>query len=418
MSGQGEIVVTGLGVASPIGIGADAFWRSLVAGTSGVALSTALESPLLPRWLAAEVRDFDPLAFVTPRKSLKVMARDSQLALAAARLAREHAAATGETFDPDRLATVFGADTINPVLEDSAQTYGPCVSGGEFHFERWTTDGMPRTYPLNMLKLLPNMLTCHVSIAQDARGPNNTIYQGDVSGLLALAEAASVVERGMADAVLTGGASSRMRPLDWDRSELVFELSRRIDDPGAASRPFDADRDGQVRAEGSACLLIENRRHALARGATVLARLAGWGSSCDLPGEQLGRGLERAIGFALARAGLKPSDVGHVNAHGLSTVADDQIEARALNAVLPGVPLTAPKSYFGNLGAAAGAIETMVSVLALANNLVPPTLNHRRTDPACPVTVLREPLAGTKPVAVVVNRAIGGQAAALVLTAA
>src|SRR3569623_1569608 len=261
------------------------------------------------------------------------------------------------------------------------------------------------------------MLTCHVSIAQDARGPCNTIYQAEVSGLLAIAEGASLIERGMADVALVGGASARTQPLDWLRQKLSLELSHRFDDPASACRPFDLSRDGQVPGEGSGCLVLEERKTAQARGARAWARLLGWGSACDQPRQAGERGLVRAIRAARERAGVGPADLGHVNAHGLGTRADDRREARDLVRIAPDLPILAPKSYFGNLFAASGAVETIASVLALAHNTVPATLNYRQRDPDCPVRVLREPLSGAKPLALVVNFTSSGQAAAVVLGA-
>ena len=190
-----EIVITGIGVASPLGIGRQTFWSALMAGTSGVGELTAFDPGELPVRLAAEVRGFDPQAFVKPRKSLKVMARDTQLGMTAAGLAREDSRLAPSAIDPDRFGVVFAADTINPTLSESADPYRPCIQDGQFHMEQWGTRGYGASYPLGMLKLLPNMIACHVSISQDARNHNNTLYMGEVSGLLAIGEAASVIQR-------------------------------------------------------------------------------------------------------------------------------------------------------------------------------------------------------------------------------
>jgi 3-oxoacyl-[acyl-carrier-protein] synthase II len=414
-----EIVITGVGVVSPLGIGRQAFWSALMAGTSGVGELTSFDGSALPVRLAAEVRDFNPQAFVKPRKSLKVMARDTQLGMTAAGLAREDAGLTVPSVDPDRFGVVFAADTINPTLGESADPYRPCIQEGQFHMDRWGTRGFDASFPLGMLKLLPNIIACHVSIGHDARNHNNTLYMNEVSGIQAIGEAASVIQRGAAEVMLAGGSSSRMQPLDWARACLLLELSHRHDAPGAASRPFDAHRDGQVRGEGAATLVLEERKHAVRRGATVLASVLGWGSSSEPRGAaaaNVGSGLQRAIAMALRSAGIDPSEVGHVNAHGLSTIDSDRIEAQVLGGLLPATPVTAPKSYFGNLYAASGVIETAVSVLAIASGQVPATLNYEFPDPQCPLNVIRgEPLSGTSPVALVINRNITGQAAALVL---
>jgi 3-oxoacyl-[acyl-carrier-protein] synthase II len=197
-------------------------------------------------------------------------------------------------------------------------------------------------------------------------------------------------------------------------------MSRRSSEPEAACRPFDADRDGMVLGEGSAAFVLESRRAAEARGATPIARLvacAGTFAPQQCPAGLAGA-IRRAIADALEAAHLKPADVGHINAHGMSTTEDDQIEAQAIRDVLGDVPVTAPKSYFGNLGAGGGAVEMMASVLALKHGLVPPTLNYERPDPACPVRVIHgEPMPANRPVAMLLNHSLAGQAVAAILAA-
>ncbi|HEX3659384.1 MAG TPA: beta-ketoacyl-[acyl-carrier-protein] synthase family protein [Pirellulales bacterium] len=413
-----EIVITGIGVVSPLGIGLDPFWDALRTGRSGVGLIAGLDASSLPVKLAAEIRDFDPMQFVKPRKSLKVMARDTQLGMTVAAMAREHARLGPGAVDPDRFGVVFSADTLNPSPDDSIEAYVPSIVDHEFHMENWGTLGLANSFPLGMLKLLPNMIACHISIAQDARAHNNTLYTGEVSSLLALSEAAQVIARGAADVMLAGGSSSRMQPMDWVRSCLMHELSHRSDEPERASRPFDLNRDGQVRGEGAAALVLEERRHAERRGVPILGRLLGFASSCD-PRPTVapaGTGLERAIVAALHQSGFEPRSLGHINAHAPSTRAEDRIEAQVLARVCPEVPVTALKSYFGNLYSAGGVVETAGSIMALNAGLVPATLNYEQPDPECPVSVIaREPLAGSAALVLKVSRTAAGQAAALVL---
>ncbi|MFH1921614.1 MAG: beta-ketoacyl-[acyl-carrier-protein] synthase family protein [Planctomycetota bacterium] len=413
-----EVVITGLGVACPIGIGKQRVRDSLLAGRSGVGPIRLFDPAGLPVEIAAEVDDFDPKAHVRPRKNLKVMARDAQLGVTAASLACQDAELTSGAVDPERLGVVFGADRICGPLEESEASYRACMVGGHFEFSRWGKEGMAAMFPLGFLRLMPNMVASHVTIAHDARGPSNTMHQGELSGLLAVSEAARILQRGRADVMIAGGASSQMNPFDWVRHCVLGALSTSRDDPTTVLRPFDADRDGQVWGEGAAAYVLESRRHAEARGATILARLLGWSSTCEPNdgGPPKGSGLERAMRLALERAKLKPSEVGHVNAHAVSAVADDQIEALAIHACLPDVPVTAPKSYFGNLGAAAGAVEMAASVVALGDGLVPATLNYRRPDPKCPVPVVHgEPLAAGARTALLVNWAWVGQAVAVAL---
>ena len=419
-----EAVITGLGVVSPIGIGKGRVWDSFCTGRSGVGPIRLFDPAGLPVRIAAEVDGFDPKAYVRPRKSLKVMARDAQFGVAASVLAWQDANLGIGAVDPERCAVILGADRICSDLEDCEPCFRACIVDGRFDFSRWATEGMPIAFPLGFLKLLPNMIASHVSIAHDARGPNNTIHQAELSGLLAVVEAARVIQRGMADVVIAGGASSQMNPFDWVRHCVTGVLSASQGDPTAVLRPFDADRDGQVWGEGAAAFIIENRRHAEARAATILARVLGWACTCE-PGHRpkvgrggppQGTGLRRAISLAVGQARLKPSQLGHVNAQGVSGVVDDQIEARAIHACLPDVPVTAPKSYFGNLGAAGGAMEMAASVLSFAYGLVPPTLNYRRPDPKCPVRVVHgRPLQTPLRTALAVNWTWIGQAVAVVL---
>ncbi len=429
-----EVVVTGLGVVSPIGIGREQFWNALLEGQSGVAKIHLFDPSGLPVQIAAEVDDFDPKPYVAKRKSLKIMCRDAQLGVAATVLACREAGISPGQVDPNRFGVVLGADRICSATENSKATYRACMVDGRFDYQRWATAGMDATFPLDFLKVLPNMVASHISIVHDARGPNNTIHQAGVSGLLAVGEAARVIQRGVADVMIAGGASSEMNPFDCVRRCVMGFLSNRQGQPAAAMRPFDAHRDGQVWGEGAGAFILEDRRHAEARGANVIARLLSWAATCEpqcrsaavpaaqcglearAPAPLQGTGLRRVIELALHQAGLEPNRLGHVNAHGLSTIHDDQIEAHALHDLLPAVPVTAPKSYFGNLGAAGGAMEMAVSILALGAGLVPATLNYERPDPDCPLQVIHgQPLRGSASSALSVNFTSIGQAAAVVL---
>jgi 3-oxoacyl-[acyl-carrier-protein] synthase II len=418
---QPEVVITGVGVVGPIGIGRELFWDALCAGRSGVGSIRSFDPQGLPVQVGAEVKDFDARAYVKHRKSLKVMSRDAQLGVAASVLACRDAHIEEGGIDPERFGVVLGADRICSAIQESVGPYRASLVDGRFDFSRWPTAGMAAAYPLDFLKVLPNMIASHVSIVHDARGPNNTIHHADVSSLLALIEAVHVIQRGMADVMITGGASSLVTPFDWLLHCTVRELSRRQANPAELMRPFDADRDGQVRGEGAAMFILENRRHAEARGASILASVRGCGSSSEpRNGAAIeGAGLERAIRAALRESGIGPRMLGHVNAHGLSTVDDDPVEARVLQACVPNVPVTAPKSFFGNLGAAGGAMELAASVLSFHDGRVPATLNYHRPDPACPVEVIHDrPLTGARPAALAINWTRIGQAAAVIVSGA
>ena len=303
-----DVVITGVGVVSPIGIGLPAFWGSLVEGRSGVRLLDWFRDQDLPSPLGADVPDFVPAQRIRQRKALKVMSRVIQLGVAAADMASAEANLSSAGFDPSRLGVIFGADMIAADLVELAEAYRACTNGGKFDFGSWGPHGLAAMYPLWMLKYLPNMPACHVGIFQDARGPNNTHTGGDISGLTAMAEAADLIRRGLADAVIAGATSSRLHPSIFlgNRSR---QFSARRDAPATACRPFDADRDGMVFGEGAAAFIVEARERAQARGAKCLARILG--SATALEPFQRGRpvrgdAIRRAIRSALASSGLAP----------------------------------------------------------------------------------------------------------------
>ncbi|HVU89792.1 MAG TPA: beta-ketoacyl-[acyl-carrier-protein] synthase family protein [Pirellulales bacterium] len=415
-----DIVITGLGVVSPIGVGTEAFWSSLTAGRGGIQPLSSFDSRGMPVPFGAEVVGFDPKEYVKPRKSLKVMSRDIQFGVSAADMACTQAGVTPGAIDPDRFGVVFGADMILCPLEDVEAAYRSCVVEGHFDFRRWGQHAMAQLYPLWMLKYLPNMPACHVAITYDARGPSNSLATAEVSSLLAVAEAARIIERGLADIMVAGGTSSRIHPTTYVRA-ILCDTAREAKDPATASRPFDAHRCGAVYGEGSGVLVLESRRHAEARGARILGRVLGYSSGFEphMNGSRLqGTAIKSSIENALRAAEVSPHDVGHVNAHGLSTIENDRAEAQAIRQVLGDVPVTGLKSYFGNLGAGTGAVELAASVLALERGQVPATLNYEHPDPECPVNVVQgTPLEGTAGIALSLNQASTGQAAAIVIAA-
>jgi len=420
MGSPRDIVITGVGVVSPAGIGSEPFWQALATGTSGIRPIDCFDASSLSVRFGGQIPDFDPRQYVRPRKSLKVMSREIQFGFAAADLAAADAGLAVGTVEPDRFGVVFGADMIYVDLEDLEGTYRKAVRDGQFDFSRWARAIQEELHPLWLLKHLPNMTASHIAIAQDARGPNNTIVLGDVSSLLAVVEAASVIRRGWADVMLAGGTGCRLHP-----TALVArgdaQLSHRADDCRRACRPFDRDRDGLVNGEGAGAIVLESREHAQRRGARIHGRILASAARCQPSARRdgfSGSALRAAIRAACGTAGLAAADVGHVNAHGVSTIDMDRAEAAAIVAELGAVPVTAPKSAFGHLGAGGGAVELVASVLGLGHGLVPPTLNYETPDPACPVNVVHgEPLAGRPGTALAVNLSSTGQAVAVALAA-
>ncbi len=413
-----EVVITGIGAASPIGLGYEAVRAALAGGQSGVRRLELFDSDEFPVRVGAVVGDFDPKAYVTPRKSLKVMSRSIQLAFASAHMAFSQAGIAADCLSPERFGVVFGADMIHIQPEELVGAFRHAIAEGTFQFDRWDDRALREMYPLWMLRYLPNMPACHVAIALDARGPNNTIVLAEASSLLAIAEGAAVIERNHADVMIVGGTGSRVHPLSWAFRDNWMH-SRKYEQPGEISRPFDVRRDGMVYGEGAAALILEERGAAEARGAKVLARICGFANAFEActPGKPFaGRAIRSAIGQSLRAADIGPADVGHVNAHGLSTVAHDQAEASAIRDALGDVPVTAPKSYFGNLGAGTGAVELIASLVAFETGEIPRTLNYEQPDPSCPINVIHgAPQRTNGKAALVLNQTSMGQSVAMVL---
>ncbi len=413
-----DVVITGLGVVSPIGIGREAFWSALMEQRSGVGPLTAFDDRPQPCKFAAEVRDFEAKQYVKPRKSLKVMSRDIQLGFTAADLAMTDSSLAPDTIEPERKGVIYGADFIYFEVESVREAYRSCIVDGKFDFDRWGEHALGNMYPLWLLKYLPNMPACHIGIAQDCRGPNNSIVLDEASSLQALVEATNVVRRGTADLMIAGGTSCPINPTCFEfRGRERF--TRRNGDPTTACRPFDAARDGMVHGEGAAAMVLEEGSVAERRGATILARVLGSASAFEPIRDDTaatGSAIRRSIEMALNSAELQPADIGHVNAHGLSTVVEDRLEAQAIHDVLGDVPVTAPKSFFGNLSAAGGILEATVSVISLTEGQVPVTLNYETADPECPVNVVHgKEMPVDKPTALLLSQGRHGQAVAVVI---
>lgn len=388
-----RVVLTGIGALTPLGAGAAPFWDGLAAGHSGIRMIQSFDAQALPTRFAGELPDFDPKAYIDKkeRKSLRVMARTIQIGVAAAQLAMDDARLAKGQLDPTRFGVEFGAGLIASELLELGPAAQVSASGtpGRVDLQVWGEQGLANIPPLWMLKYLPNMPACHVSILHDAQGPSNSVTESEVAGLLALAEAARIVRRDQADVMLVGGADSKVNPLSMVRQSLFGHLSRRNETPDQACRPFDRDRDGLVIGEGGAVLIAEELSHAQKRGATIYGELLGCGSAFDRG--LTGKGLAQAIRAALEQGQVRPDQIDHVNAHGLGTVSHDAWESRALREVFgtrsKPVPVWAVKSYIGNLGAGSGTVELAASLLALRHGSVPGTRNFATPDPACPVAV-------------------------------
>jgi 3-oxoacyl-[acyl-carrier-protein] synthase II len=372
-------------------------------------------------WLApfgGEVVDFEPKELIQPRKSIKVMCREIQLASAAAEMAWQDAGLPNATLDPDRFGVIGAAGVMYCDLEELRIPFVEWQKQVDFDIHRWSREAMGELYPLWMLKYLPNMPACHIGIRYDARGPNNTITLGDVSPLLALAEAFEVIRRDQADVMIVGGTGTRLNVTDflWRGAQRL--ACNGAGPPAAVCRPFDARRSGMVYGEGAAQIVLESRAHAARRGARPIARVAGTASRCELSADDkrpTGDAIRRTLRAVLEATGLAPSQISYINAHGNSTREDDSIEAQAIRNVLGDIPVTAPKSYFGNLGPGSGMVELAVSLLALEHRAVPPTLNYQNRDPECPIEVVTELQPADAGAFIKLNHNTTGQSAAVVI---
>jgi 3-oxoacyl-[acyl-carrier-protein] synthase II len=413
-------VITGCGILSACGCTLDSFWQSLSQGRSGIKPIQSFDPSNLTTRFAGEIPDFNARNYLAKeeRKSLKVMSRTIQLAVAGAQLAIDDSGVDKSQLDPTRFGVEFGAGLMATELWELANAAKVSTSAqpGFVDLVKWGDQGIPTIPPLWMLKYLPNMLASQVAILHNAQGPNNSITEGEVAGLLALGESYRILQRDQADFFLVGGADSKLNPLSMVRQCLFGALSRRNEAPEKACRPFDRRRDGTVVGEGAGALVLEELEHARRRGARITAEVVGFGSAFDR--SPTGKGLARAIRCALNDAGITPEDLDHINAHGTSSVALDLREARALREIWPkserSVPVFAPKSYFGSLGAGCGPAELVASLLAVRHDTLPPTLNFEEPDPECAVAVQTEARPILRPYFLKVSFTDLGHCAALV----
>lgn len=401
------VAVTGLGLVTPAGIGVEASWQGVLSGVSTASHDEQLAG--LPVDFSCRVPGFDP--GVIDRKAARRLDRFVQLAVVAAREAVADAGLDPETWDGARVGVVLG-----------------CGMGGAWTWEtqhrRMLEHGPERVSAMLIPMLVPNMVAGQLAMDLGALGPNLVTATACASGATAIGTARDLLAAGTCDVVLTGGTESGLTPLSIAGFAQMGALSTRSDDPAAASRPFDAGRDGFVAAEAAGVLVLERAEDASARQAPVRAHLAGYGASADgyhvTAPDPEGGGAERAMRAALADAGISPSEVDHVNAHGTSTPLNDASEARTIRRVIgEGAAVTSTKGVTGHALGAAGAIEAAFSVLAVQHGVIPPTANLDSQDPEIELDVVaKAPREGRVDVAMSDSFGFGGQNAVLVVTRA
>ncbi|HLB64487.1 MAG TPA: beta-ketoacyl-ACP synthase II [Anaerolineales bacterium] len=372
-----RVVVTGMGCVSPLGQNVETTWRALLAGTSGVAPITQFDASTFKTRFAAEVKDFDPEALLG-RRDARRMDRVTQFAIVAA----------GEALSSSGLAIDDGnRGRIGVVLGTGIGGIGTLLKGAQVLAER----GPHWVSPFMVPMMLPDTGAGQVAIHFGLRGPNLAVVTACATGTNAIGEAAEMIRRGAADAMVAGGSEAAIVPVALAGFNVMDAISIRNDDPERASRPFDRDRDGFVLGEGAAAIILESLDHARSRRASILAEVAGYGTTNDAyhmsaPLED-GAGASACMRLALADAGLAPTEIDYINAHGTSTRLNDASETSAIKTVFGelaySIPISSTKSMTGHLLGAAGAVEAIFSILALREGVIPPTINYQTPDPAC-----------------------------------
>ena len=407
---RSNVVITGLGVVSSIGIGGDAFFDGLLQKRSGItSLANRTDGcavpsssdPVTAHWIGGPIIDFEPKQYVRPRKSLKVMCREIQTAFAASHLAIDQSGLTpllplndAAAIKPVDVGTVFGSEMFygSPVdMEDAVKA--SVSEDGQFDPAMFGGAAMKKVTPLWMLKHLPNMPACHVGISINAHGPNNTLVMGDVSGVAAVIESISCLERGIAKLMIAGATGTRINTTRMNyRADLP--LASVADPVEFSSRPHDPESQGVVGGEAAATLVLERSEDAQKRDATVLARIVSYASCFIASGgmrkaqrssepEPQSRGsaeaMKRSMVTALADAGIKAEQVGLVVCHGMGDPVIDLAERTALSEVVPDAPVVATIASLGHSGAASGMVDLVTGALALVKRQVPPTVQHAAT---------------------------------------
>ncbi len=375
---QRRVVVTGIGLVTPLGTGVEKNWDALIAGRSGIRrISRFSNLEAYPSQIAGEVPDFSPTDFIEP-KEIKKMDLFIQYAVAAAVMAMTDSGLKIDTELAEQVGVIIGVGLCGI---DTIETTKEAILQG----------GPRKISPFFIPKVISNLAPGQIAIRHGAKGINLTPTSACASGTHAIGEAYHLIRRGLQDAVITGGAESAITPLAVGGFAAMKALSTRNDEPERASRPFDRDRDGFVIAEGSGVLILEERERALQRGAKIYAEVVGYAANGDAhhmtaPAPE-GEGAARCMRLALKDAGLAPTDVDYINAHGTSTEYNDANETMAIKKVFgeqaAKLAVSSTKSMTGHLLGAAGAVEGVFSALSLHHGLIPPTINYDNPDPQC-----------------------------------
>lgn len=371
-----RVVITGAGVIHSLGCGADKFWDSIKEGKSGISCVTKFDTVNFDTKVGAEIKDFEPTEYID-KKEAKRMDTFTQYAMAAAKMAIENSKLKLEEEDPFRAGVIVGSGIGGiETLEDQHSTL--------------MTKGPGRVSPFFIPMMIANMASGRIAIEYGLQGFNECVITACATSNNAIGDAFKVIQRGDADIMITGGAEAAITPLAY----AGFCSSKAMTtnpDPATACRPFDADRDGFIMGEGAGVLIIEELDHALKRGASIIAEIVGYGCTCDAhhitaPHPE-GIGGINCMKMAIADAGIKPEDIGYINAHGTSTPLNDPGETAVIKKVFGDyaykLAVSSTKSMTGHLLGAAGAVEAIISAMALKEGFLPPTINYKTPDPEC-----------------------------------
>ncbi len=371
-----RVVVTGLGAVTPVGLSAEETWNNLLAGVSGAAPITLFDSSMYKTQFACEVKGLNINDWIN-RKEARKLDRYTQLAMVSAMQAVKDSAMDLETVNKNRIGVIFGVGI------GGIKTFEDEVSYNALHKENG-----PKFNPFFIPKMISDIAAGQISIHYGFHGPNYATTSACASSTNAIADAFNLIRLGKADVIVSGGAEAAICGCGVGGFNAMHALSTRNDDPQRASRPFSASRDGFVMAEGAGCLILEELEHAKARGAKIYAEMVGEGESADAyhitASHPEGLGAKLVMQAALDDAGMKPEDIDYINVHGTSTHVGDISEAKAIKEVFGDAAyklnISSTKSMTGHLLGAAGAVEAMVSVLSVQNDIIPPTINHEEDD--------------------------------------
>jgi 3-oxoacyl-[acyl-carrier-protein] synthase II len=387
-----RVVVTGIGMINPMGHDPATVWEGLKRGDSGVAYTTLFDASGFPTKISAEVKQWDlPAEDVVGNRSVESLGRHTKFAIGAAKQAVQDSGVLESITDPARFGVYLGSGEGNQDFGTFSQMMTAAIADGDFDAAKFISRGLELLDPAKELEQEPNMPAAHVATLFNAQGPNMNCLTACAASSQAVGEATEMIRRGDADVMIAGGTHSMIHPFGVTGFNLLTALSESNDEPTKASRPFDRLRNGFVLGEGSAMVILEDYERAKRRGATLYGEVIGYGTTADayritdIPPD--GHGGIAAMRMAIADAGLKPNDIGYVNAHGTSTTVNDKVETKACHEVFgedaAKIPVSSTKSMMGHLIAAAGVTEMIVCLLAMRDSVLPPTINYENPDPEC-----------------------------------